>query len=276
MITTLGDLDKSLNRRDADLWLARTGKKYLVMSGKGGVGKTSVCVNLALAKAAEGARVGVLDIDFHGPDVAGALFVDARVEADGRDRLVPVRARENLHVLTVQHLLSDPDEAVMWRGPRKIRAIEQFVADAAWPELDVFMVDSPPGTGDEALAAFRTIPGLEAILVTTGHSLSLADAAKAASFVAAAGGRLAGIVDSMCSLVCPRCGGETPLYPPGAVEEFAARRHVPVLARLPWDLEAQRLSEAVRKPMAEAAPGSLFARGIRELAYRLGAQSRQA
>lgn len=269
MITTLGDLDRSLNRREADARLARTPRKYLVMSGKGGVGKTTVCVNLALAAVRAGARAGILDIDFHGPDVAGALFAEGRVEADDRDRLVPVAVRENLHVLTVQHLLSDPDEAVMWRGPRKMRAIEQFVADAAWPELDWFLVDSPPGTGDEALSAFRSIPGLAAVLVTTGHSLSLADAAKAASFVKAAGASLAGVVDSMCSLVCPRCGEESPLYPPDAVASFAGRLGVQVLARIPWDLEAQRLSETLRMPIAEAAPDSLAAARLRELAERL-------
>jgi Mrp family chromosome partitioning ATPase len=269
VITTVGDLDRQLRRREADERLARTPAKYLVMSGKGGVGKTTVCVNLALAKAAAGARVGILDVDFHGPDVAGALFLSARVEADDRDRPIPVRAAENLHVLTVQHLLSDPDEAVMWRGPRKTRAVEQFVTNAAWPELDCFLVDSPPGTGDEALSAFKHVPGLQALLVTSGHSLSLADAAKAASFLKSAAAPLAGVVESMSSLVCPRCGGESPLCPEGAVEEFAAKRGVPLLARLPWDLEAQRLSESLKKPILEAAPESLLARRFRELAGRL-------
>jgi Mrp family chromosome partitioning ATPase len=269
VITTLGDLDRSLKRREAEGRLARTGRKYLVMSGKGGVGKTTVCVNTALAKARSGARVGILDIDFHGPDVAGALFLNARVEADDLDRLIPVKARDNVWVLTVQHLLSGPDDAVMWRGPRKTRAIEKFVTDAAWPELDYFFVDSPPGTGDEALSAIRSIPGLEAILVTTGHSLSLADAAKAASFLKAAGAPLAGVVDSMCSVVCPRCAVETPIHPPEAVEGFARRHGASVLARLPWDLEAQRLSETLGKPIVEAVPDSSLARRIGELADAL-------
>jgi Mrp family chromosome partitioning ATPase len=269
VITTLGDLERDLRRKEADRRLAGTPAKYLVMSGKGGVGKTTVCVNLALAKAASGMRVGILDVDFHGPDVAGALYLDARVEADDLGRLVPVRAGDRLHVMTVQHLLNDPDEAVMWRGPRKMRAVSQFVADTAWPELDCLFVDSPPGTGDEGLSVIKAVPDIAAILVTTGHSLSLADAAKAASFVRSAGGRLAGVIDSMGSLVCPRCGEETPLYPEGAVADFARSSGSEVLARLPWDLEAQRLSEAARRPVVEAAPDSLLARRIRELADRL-------
>ncbi|MDR3154240.1 MAG: Mrp/NBP35 family ATP-binding protein [Deltaproteobacteria bacterium] len=269
MITTLGELDKGLRRREADRRLAAIGGKYLVMSGKGGVGKTTACVNAALAKACGGARVGILDIDFHGPNVAGALFLGGRVEADDEGRLIPVRARRNLHVLTVQHLLSDPDEAVMWRGPRKMRAIGQFVADAAWPDLDFLFVDSPPGTGDEALTALKAIPGLAAVLITTGHSLSLADAAKAASFLKAAGATLAGVVDSMGALECPRCRETIELYPEGAVAGFAQKAGAPLLARLPWDLEAQRLSEAAGKPVLEAAPESALARGLRELAEKL-------
>ncbi|MDR2611927.1 MAG: Mrp/NBP35 family ATP-binding protein [Deltaproteobacteria bacterium] len=269
MITTLADIEKGLRRQEADRRLSRVRRKLLVMSGKGGVGKTTVCVNLAVAKARAGARVGILDVDFHGPDVAGALFLEARVEADGAGMLLPVPAGENLWVLTVQHLLEDPDEAVLWRGPRKMRAVERFVTEAAWPELDFLFVDSPPGTGDESLAAFRQVPGLEAILVTTGHSLSLADAAKAASFLRAARAPLAGVVDCMGTLVCPRCGEETALYPAGAAEAFAARSGAPLLARLPWDLEAQRLSEARGKPVVEAAPDSLLAGRLRELADRL-------
>ncbi|MDR1166455.1 MAG: Mrp/NBP35 family ATP-binding protein [Deltaproteobacteria bacterium] len=269
MITTLGDLDKVLRRKELAAKLARMGKKYLVMSGKGGVGKTALCSSLALAKAREGQRVGVLDVDFHGPNLAGALFLEGTVEADERGQIIPLKVLPNLAALSAQPLLSDPDEAVLWRGPRKIRAISQFLGDAAWGELDYFFIDTPPGTGDEALAIARDIPDLEALVVTTGHSFSLADAAKAINYLKAAKASVKGVVDSLGSFVCPKCQEEIVIYPPERVASLAAKFSLPVLARVPLDFEAQARSEERRLPLLEAAPESLLARKIRELASLL-------
>jgi Mrp family chromosome partitioning ATPase len=269
MVTTLGDLDRRLRERETLTKLSRMGKKYMVMSGKGGVGKTTLAAGLAMAKARDGKRTGLLDIDFHGPNVAGALFLTGKVEANEKGRLIPMEAYPNLHVLSVQSLLDDPDDAVLWRGPRKLRAINQFIGEAEWPELDYFIIDSPPGTGDEALTSAKTIPDLKGILVTTGHSLSLADAAKAAGFLKTVGSELFGIVDSLGSLICPDCRKEIVLYDKEITENLARKLSSEVLVRIPWDLEAARLSETLKKPVLDAAPDSALSAKIRELAARL-------
>ncbi|MDR2460785.1 MAG: Mrp/NBP35 family ATP-binding protein [Deltaproteobacteria bacterium] len=269
MITTIGDLDRRLRQKEMEEKLKRMGKKYLVMSGKGGVGKTSICSSLALAKAQKGASVGLMDVDFHGPNIPAALFLEGRIQVDSEGRLVPMKARENLHVLSIQNLLTLPDEAVLWRGPRKLRAILQFIGEAAWPELDYFFIDSPPGTGDEALTCAKYISDLKAILVTTGQALSLVDAAKAYSFLLATGTSTIGLVDSMGDLICPHCKKEIIIHDKALVEALAQKLKLPILARVPWDLEAAGLSESLSKPIFEAAPSSVFTQKILELAEKL-------
>jgi Mrp family chromosome partitioning ATPase len=269
MITTIGDLDKRLRQRELSEKLQDMGRKYLIMSGKGGVGKTTLAASLALAKAQEGFQVGILDVDFHGPNIPGALYMDGRVTADESGKLIPLEYLPNLSVLSLQLLLSEPDAAVLWRGPRKMRALLQFLSDTNWPKLDYFFIDSPPGTGDEALTVARNIPDLQAILVTTGHSLSVADCAKAMSFLKSLGVKIFGIVDSLGLIVCPKCGEELEIYQAGEAGNLASREGVPILARLPMDVEAQRLSEGVKKPILEAAPLSPFSLQIKELAKKL-------
>ncbi|MDR2350716.1 MAG: Mrp/NBP35 family ATP-binding protein [Deltaproteobacteria bacterium] len=242
------------------------GRKYFVTSGKGGVGKTTVAANLALAKAALGKRTGLLDVDFHGPNVTSALFAEGRIGANDGGLMVPLEVRPNLHVLSPQSLLSDPDGALLWKGPRKLRAISQFVTETAWPELDCFFVDSPPGTGDEALAVARLMPECLAILVTTGHASSLMDARKTASFLKATRLGLRGVVDNMGTLVCPSCGETMEIFPPDGPRALAESLGVPLLARLPWDAAALKLSDALRKPLLEAAPASPVARALADLA----------
>jgi Mrp family chromosome partitioning ATPase len=269
MITTLGDLDRRLRQQELNEKLLGMGKKYLVMSGKGGVGKTTLASSLALAKAKEGHPTGVLDIDFHGPNLPGALYVEGRVRAADDGKLIPLETHPNLFVLSLQQLLTNPDEAVLWRGPRKMRAIMQFLSDTAWPRLDYFFVDSPPGTGDEALTVARNIPGLMAIVVTTGHSLSLADAAKAVSYLRSVGVGIFGVVDTLGVMVCPSCGEELVIYREEEVAGFAAKEGIPLLARIPLDVDAQKRSENLKKPLLEAAPKSPFSQSILGLAKKL-------
>ncbi|MDR2339534.1 MAG: Mrp/NBP35 family ATP-binding protein [Deltaproteobacteria bacterium] len=269
MLTTVGDLDRRLRQRELDEKLLGMGRKYLIMSGKGGVGKTTIAASLALAKAREGKRTGILDIDFHGPNLPGALYMEGRVRAGDDGKLIPTEYHPNLFVLSLQQLLGNPDEAVLWRGPRKMRAILQFLSDTAWPGLDYFFIDSPPGTGDEALTVARNVPGLQAILVTTGHSLSLSDAAKAVGFLRSTGVGIFGVVDSLGFMVCPNCGEDLVIHRKEGVEAFAARENIPLLARLPLDVDAQKRSENMGKPMLEAAPASRFSQEIIKLAEKL-------
>jgi Mrp family chromosome partitioning ATPase len=250
-----------------DATLERLGKKYLILSGKGGVGKTTVAVNLAWLKAKEGYKVGLLDIDLHGPDLAGALYLnEAKVTADDQGHLVPVLARENLWVLTIQNLLERKEEAVMWRGPRKMRAIIQFIGETAWPKLDYFFIDSPPGTGDESLTVVNNISDLKAMVISTGHPMALSDVAKALDCLKITGTQVIGVIDNLSSLICPECGKQTPLYGQEGTQELAAKAGVPFLISLPMDPSASIAADKAKLPLVEAAPNSPLTKGLKELA----------
>ncbi|MEF2232183.1 MAG: P-loop NTPase, partial [Pseudodesulfovibrio sp.] len=132
--------------------------KLFIMSGKGGVGKSSVSVNVAAALAAKGFKVGILDVDIHGPSVPTLLGLSGQLDIDRGSLVVPKRYNDNLHVVSMESLLKDPDQAVLWRGPMKTSAIRQFISDVQWGELDYLVIDSPPGTGDEPMTVLKTIP----------------------------------------------------------------------------------------------------------------------
>ena len=158
---------------------------------------------------------------------------------------------------------------MLWRGPRKMRAIIQFLSDAGWGDLDYFFIDTPPGTGDEALTAARGVPGLKAVVVTTGHSLSLLDAAKAVSSLRSLSVEISGAVDNMGFMRCPDCGREQVFFEESKVRRFCEKENIPLLARLPLDHGAMTLSEKLKKPILEAAPDSPLAKALRELADKL-------
>jgi Mrp family chromosome partitioning ATPase len=250
--------------------LGRLGKKYLVLSGKGGVGKTTVAANLAWIKAKAGFRVGLLDIDLHGPDLSDALYLsEAKVNVDGQGHLIPVRATENLWVMTIQNLLERNDEAIMWRGPRKMRAIIQFVGETAWPELDYFFIDSPPGTGDETLTILKNVPDVKPLVVSTGHPLSLSDVSKALDCLRACMTNVFGLIDNLSSLICPECGKETQIYSQQGTQGLANKAGVPLLACLPMDPTATIAADHAKQPLVEAAPDSSLARKLMALADKL-------
>jgi Mrp family chromosome partitioning ATPase len=269
MITTLGELDQRLREREFKETLGRLGRKYLILSGKGGVGKTTLSVNLAWAKARAGYKVGLLDIDLHGPDLAAALYFNARLEVDPQGRLVPSSPAPNLWALTLQNLLERDSEAVMWRGPRKMRAIIQFIGETAWPELDYFFIDSPPGTGDETLTVLRQLPDVKALVVSTGQAMALSDVAKALDCLSVVGSGVAGLVDNLSTLICPGCGEAIDIADPGATKALAESLSLPFLGALPQEPAAARLADQARKPVVEAAPDSRLAQAILELAAKL-------
>ncbi|MBU1741879.1 MAG: Mrp/NBP35 family ATP-binding protein, partial [Proteobacteria bacterium] len=161
--------------------LARIDRKILVMSGKGGVGKTTVAVNLALALVGMGREVGLMDTDFHGPSAAVMVGVQDRFRIKGRT-LEPIQAAGGLKVVSIAALLSDRSTSVIWRGPKKIALIRQFLADVDWGRLDELVIDSPPGTGDEPLAVAHNVPGVRAVVVTTPQEVALADVRRSITF----------------------------------------------------------------------------------------------
>lgn len=209
--------------------------KLFVMSGKGGVGKSSVTVNLAVALAARGFTVGILDVDMHGPSVPRLLGVTAPVMADDQGRMLPVPCGERLSLMSMDAFLQDKDTAILWRGPKKTGAIRQFLTDVEWGALDYLVIDSPPGTGDEHMTILDALPEAGCIVVTTPQELSLADVRKALDFLKQVKAPVLGIVENMSGLTCPHCGVEIDLFKKGGGKELAAQCGLPFLGAIPLD-----------------------------------------
>jgi Mrp family chromosome partitioning ATPase len=209
--------------------------KLLVMSGKGGVGKTSVAANLALALSKKGARVGLMDVDLHGPDIPRMLGLEGLLDISPENKMLPKSYSENLKVVSIESLSQDADEAVIWRGPLKMHVIRQFISDVDWGELDYLIIDSPPGTGDEPLSVAQTITGAKAIIVTTPQEVSLADIRKSISFCRTVNMPLFGLVENMSGFVCPHCSEPVDLFGSGGGFKTALAMNVPFLGRIPFD-----------------------------------------
>ncbi len=213
-----------------------------VGSGKGGVGKSTAAVLLAEALSVKGLRVGLLDADITGPSAPRLLGLEsARAESDG-EKLFPIRAEQGFGVMSINFLVEDEDAPVIWRGPLLSRAVEQFWQDAEWGELDVLVVDLPPGTGDVVITALTSLPMTGVAFVATPQDLVSMVVAKAVGMAKAAEAQVLGVVENMGSIVCPACGKEHPLFASGeAGKSGAARRGLPLLGKFPFRPEiAQR------------------------------------
>jgi len=224
----------------------RIKNKYFVLSGKGGVGKSSVAALLAVSLAGMGRRVGLLDVDFHGPSQPTLFGVaDARLEpGDAENSIAPLDAG-GVKLVSIGLLLEDSDQAVIWRGPAKMGVLEQLLSVVEWGDLDDLVLDFPPGTGDEILSACQLIPGRKrAVVVTTPQEVSLADCRKCLDFCAKLELEVAGVVENMSGFVCPNCGTRHDLFASGGGEKLAAAHHVPLLAQLPLDPEFMRCCDA--------------------------------
>ncbi|SDL63007.1 Chromosome partitioning ATPase, Mrp family, contains Fe-S cluster [Maridesulfovibrio ferrireducens] len=215
--------------------LKRIKYKIFVMSGKGGVGKSSVAVNIAAALADKGFKVGILDVDIHGPSVPHLLGITGQLEVERGNLVVPKKVNDNLHVVSMESLLKDPDQAVLWRGPMKTSAIRQFISDVQWGDLDFLVIDSPPGTGDEPMTVLKTIPESLAVVVTTPQEISLADVRKAINFLQYAKANIMGVVENMSGLICPHCHEQIDLFKRGGGEQLAEKYGLPFLGAIPLD-----------------------------------------
>jgi ATP-binding protein involved in chromosome partitioning len=238
--------------------------KLLVMSGKGGVGKTSVAVYLALGLAKRGYRVGLLDVDLHGPDVPRMLGISGMFHMDAEGHLIPHKYNDNLQVVSIECLLHDRDEAVIWRGPLKHSYIRQSLSQVQWGALDFLVVDSPPGTGDEPLSVAQTITGIQAVVITTPQEISLADVRKAINFCRKVGMPILGLVENMSGLICPHCGGEIRLFSQGGGQKVASLAKVPLLGSLPFDLRVVASGDS-GQPLIEAPDESPFMLALNQL-----------
>jgi len=215
--------------------LQKIKNKFMVMSGKGGVGKTSTSVNLAMALAKKGFSVGIMDVDMHGPDVPRMLGLKGMLDLSQNQKLNPMHYSENLKVVSIEVLTQSKDSAIIWRGPIKYSAIRQFISDVEWGELDYLIIDSPPGTGDEPLTVAQVISDAKAIIVTTPQEVSLADVRKSINFCKTVKMELFGLIENMSGFACPHCGEMVDLFGSGGGERTAKETGIPFLGRIPFD-----------------------------------------
>jgi Mrp family chromosome partitioning ATPase len=212
--------------------------KILVMSNKGGVGKSTVAVNLALGLVHKGMRVGLFDIDVHGPSIPKMLGLEEMALVGNGGKIQPVLYALNLKVVSMAFLLRDRESPVIWRGPLKMGAIRQFLQEVDWGELDFLLIDSPPGTGDEPLSIAQLIKDLDGVIVvTTPQEVALLDSRKAVNFARNLGVPVVGVVENMSGFVCPYCGKRTDLFKTGGGEKAAKEMKVPFLGRIPFEPE---------------------------------------
>jgi ATP-binding protein involved in chromosome partitioning len=221
---------QALDRR-----MGRIRHKILVMSGKGGVGKSTVATNVAVSLALAGKRVGLLDVDIHGPSIPKMLCLDESTVQTKGDVLQPVEVA-GIKVMSIGFLLRGRDDAVIWRGPLKMSLIKQFLKDVEWGELDYLIIDSPPGTGDEPLSVCQLVKDpAGAVVVTTPQDVATADVRKSINFCKQLGLPVLGVVENMSGFVCPKCGEVTDIFKSGGGERMAADMEVPFLGRIPID-----------------------------------------
>ena len=211
-------------------------KVVLVLSGKGGVGKSTVAAALALTLAGEGKKVGLLDVDFHGPSQP-TLFNVQHLRMEGSALgMEPLTVARGVKLVSLGLLLDDENKAIIWRGPVKMGVIKQLLEEVNWGELDYLVLDFPPGTGDESLSACQLITGDKcAIVVTTPQEVALADCRKCIDFCAQLHVPIAGVIENMSAFVCPDCGAEHAIFASGGGARLAAGAGVPLLAEIPLD-----------------------------------------
>jgi Mrp family chromosome partitioning ATPase len=246
--------------------LSHISHRIMVMSGKGGVGKSTVATNLAVTLSLEGFDVGLLDADIHGPNIPKMLGIESEHVIGSGMGMIPVEALPTLKVISMGFFIGDPDNPVVWRGPLKHNAISQFLGEAEWGNLDFLVVDLPPGTGDEPLSVAHLIKNVDgAVIVTTPQDVALLDSRKAVTFSRMLGIPVIGIIENMSGLICPHCHNEISLFKKGGGEKAARDLKVPFLGRIPVDPEV--VTDCDRgMPFVMAHPDSEATKAFKEIA----------
>lgn len=224
--------------------LSKIRHKLIVMSGKGGVGKSSVSAGLAVQLALKGFQVGLLDVDIHGPSQAGIMGVEGLMDITPEKKVIAKKVHDNLKVVSMQSLMKDADQAVIWRGPAKSGVIRQFIGDVLWGDLDFLIIDAPPGTGDEPLSVAQTITEAKAVIVTTPQDVALSDVRKSINFCRVINMDAVGLVENMGPFECPCCGKTLALFKSGGGVATAEKMEVPFLGTLPFDPKVVKACDA--------------------------------
>ncbi|MFO7796050.1 MAG: Mrp/NBP35 family ATP-binding protein [Promethearchaeia archaeon] len=247
--------------KDIEKNMAKIKHKLVIISGKGGVGKTTVAVNLAMSLASYGLDVGIMDVDITGPNVTKMLGVSNELKpmvVQGEKKFYPVKGPMGIKVLSMSFLTENTDTPVIWRGPMKMGAIRQFLGDAKWGELDYIVFDLPPGTSDETLDILQLIPDENVIVVSTPQEVALMDARKTIKMTQIMERKVLGIIENMSGFKCPHCGKYIDLYPPGGAKKAAKDFDVELLGQVPFETEVsvqgdQGLPFVVKYPDSESA-----------------------
>jgi len=226
------NLDKKVKEN-----MSKIKHKILVLSNKGGVGKSFIAVNLACSLSEKGFKVGILDADLHGPSVAKMLGFEGKRLQGNSEGIIPMGISPNLIAFSMASLIENSDAPLIWRGPLKMMALKQFLGEVGWGNLDFLIIDSPPGTGDEPLSICQLIPELEGgVIVTTPQGVALLDSRKCVNFLRKLKIPILGIIENMSGLKCPHCGKNIDLFKSGGGEKSAKEFSVPFLGKIPIDI----------------------------------------
>jgi ATP-binding protein involved in chromosome partitioning len=250
--------------------LPNLGKVIAVSSGKGGVGKSTVAVNLAAAMAAAGRRVGLMDADIYGPDVPRMLGIVETRPTVANDRIQPIEAH-GVRVMSLGNLV-ERDAAAIWRGPIIMKIIQQFLGDVEWGQLDYLIVDMPPGTGDAQLSLVQSVHVSGAIIVTTPQEVAVGDALRGAKMFEKVSVPVLGVVENMSYFSCPHCGERTDIFSTGGGSRLATELGIPLLGQIPLQARVQELCES-GVPVVVAEPDSPAARSLAALAGQIEQQA---
>ncbi|MDY6953154.1 MAG: Mrp/NBP35 family ATP-binding protein [Thermodesulfobacteriota bacterium] len=248
--------------------LEKIAHKLMVMSGKGGVGKSSIAANLAVTLSNTGLKTGLLDVDLHGPSVAGMMGLSGLLDVVDGKFAEPKAFSENLKVVSMASLMQEQDQAIIWRGPAKIGVIRQFISDVNWGDLDCLVIDSPPGTGDEPLTIAQTISDAKAIVVTTPQEVSLADVRKSINFCRHVDMEILGLIVNMATFQCPHCGEPVDLFKKADGQKTAETLSVPLLGTVPFHQDLVKACDQGKPIMAHKGTSS-FHKALEAIAHQV-------
>lgn len=262
---------KAMMQQDIEIIkrMSKIKHKIAVMSGKGGVGKSTVAVNLAAAFAKKGYKTGIMDSDVHGPNVPKMFGVEGKSLKFDKNGIIPIETEEGIKIMSVGFFLSSQDTPVIWRGPAKTGVIRQFLAEVTWDDLDILIIDNPPGTGDVPLTILQTITSLDGVvLVTTPQSVVQEDVEKSVNLVKNLNIPIIGIIENMSGFICPHCENEILIFGKDGGAKIAKEMGIPFLGRLPLDVKTSVASD-IGTPIVIKEPESEISVKISEIVDKI-------